>query len=573
MAYAIMRHAKFTSKAQAVKATGHNYRTDEVLNADKEALHPNVEFINVEQRSYWDLAEERIAEAGITIRRHDQIRAVEIIFTASPEFFERDANKRAVDMQDSQWAKDIRTYLVATFGEKNLIAFQIQQDEKSPHAHAVVVPITEDGRLSSRDVFNPKTLRTYQTKFAEAMKPYGLERGTEHSQAEHQPMKKMYGQQGQTAAELGAQLGPVSSYQDQQVKRPGVLDLRNLSEWEAKTSAQVNEKARAQVEEANKRAEKAQNLALENASVKEQVRVLQKQLSTSEELKEKNYKDLVGARKEKIELAVGLAKGGAIPDELVKLGAKLREEDRLDTIKTFEQHLLKGAYSTPNEYYKGLKPTGLTFRKATDDNPNVITHPRHGFAFTLVETRPNGRKISEQVVELVEARRAAREKTEQDRERADLRKEIIAQGDRERAQIAEGLRVQKHELSLMDQAFTIYRWTIRPDELTACLLVPKEKAEQVEKALRIEGSSYAASLGVQGEPMREDGLKAVYVKYQASFAHQIGSYMDQIREIGGQVYEHTGSQTKREQLEAKPQQKAQEREQEISKSKDQGPSM
>ena len=180
MAYAIMRHAKFTSKAQAVKATDHNYRTDEVLNADKEALHPNVEFINVAERSYWDLAEERIAEAGIKIRRHDQIRCVEIVFTASPEFFERDANKRAVDMQDSQWTKDIRTYLVATFGEKNLIGFQIQQDEKSPHVHAVVVPITEDGRLSSRDVFNPTTLRAYQIKFAEAMKPHGLERGTEH---------------------------------------------------------------------------------------------------------------------------------------------------------------------------------------------------------------------------------------------------------------------------------------------------------------------------------------------------------------------------------------------------------
>ena len=70
--------------------------------------------------------------------------------------------------------------------------------------------------------------------------------------------------------------------------------------------------------------------------------------------------------------------------------------------------------------------------------------------------------------------------------------------------------------------------------------------------------------------MREDGLKAVYVKYQASFAHRIGSHMDRIREIGGQVYEHTGSQTKREQLEAKPQQKAQEREQEPTQTKEKG---
>jgi hypothetical protein len=44
--------------------------------------------------------------------------------------------------------------------------------------------------------------------------------------------------------------------------------------------------------------------------------------------------------------------------------------------------------------------------------------------------------------------------------------------------------------------------------------------------------------------------------------------MDRIREIGGQVYEHAGSQTKREQLQAQPQQKAQEREQGPAPSQD-----
>ena len=578
---AIIRMGKVGTQSAAVGKTIHNFRLENTPNADPARTGTmNQELVNIDQLDYWTLANKRIEEGiGKTARgkprtvRPDQVRAVEFILTASPEWFKRDENGQAEDMRGSKWVADNLAFLKNTYGEKNVISFTLHQDEKTPHIHAVIVPLTDKNRLSADALFNPETLPLLQTNYAKAMAPHGLVRGVEGSRREHQDMKQVYGRQDKTATELGAQLGPASSYQDAVVKRPGVLDLRNLSEWEAKTSAQVNEKARTQVEEANKRAQEAVLYAVANAGSQERAEVLSRQLGVSEGLKQGHYKDLVEARKEKIELAVGLAKGGAIPDELVKLGAKLREEDRLDTIKTFEQHLLKGAYSTPNGYFKGLETKGLTFRTDIYDNPTVITHPRHGFVFTLVEIRPNGREIGEQVVELVEARRAAREKTEQDRERAALRKEIIAQGDRERAQKNEALRVQKHELSLMDQAFTIYRWKIRPDELTACLLVPKEKAEQVAEALRIEGSSYAASLGVQGEPMRKDGLEAVYVKYQTSFAHQIGSYMDRIRQIGGQVYEHTGSQTKREQLEAKPQQKAQEREQEIGKNRDQGQSM
>ena len=335
MPYAILRHVKFTSKAQSRLATGHNYRTDIVPNADEQAPHPNIEFVNVKQRDYWEVAEERIKEAGIKIRRFDQIRCVEIVLTASPEFFKRDADERALDVQDSPWLKDIRTYLIETFGEKNVVACQLQQDEKSPHVHAVVVPITEDGRLSARDVFNPFTLREYQTKFAEAMKPHGLTRGVEHSQAEHQPMKKMYSQQGQTAAELAGQLGKSSLYLDEQVKRPGAKNVWDLAEWEAKTTARVNERARAQVEAANLRAEKAQTLALENAAAKEQVRVLQKQLSTSEKLKE--------SHKAQSDEAAKRMAGGEAPSSWVTRGNKLLNEaieklrDGRDTVATFQR--------------------------------------------------------------------------------------------------------------------------------------------------------------------------------------------------------------------------------------------
>jgi hypothetical protein len=328
-----MRWAKITSQVQADKATGHNYRTDRVANADQEPPHPNVEFINTAQRGYWELAEERIAEVVTRKVRDDQVRCMEVILTASPEHFERDQHGRAVNMADSQWAKDQVDFLKKTFGEKNVLSCTLHQDEKSPHFHAVIVPITEDGRLSAKELFNPRTLTGYQNEYAEAMTVHGLSRGIAHSQAKHQDMKRLYAQQAQSSAAVGAQLGPASSYQDVEVKRPSVREMLNLTDWEAKTTARVNEQARSQVVEANHRAEKAANLAQENAAASERVRALQKQLETVAGLKEGHYATMQqaqgGMKQAQGELntvAMRLAGGEEIPASFIEKGNRLLDE-------------------------------------------------------------------------------------------------------------------------------------------------------------------------------------------------------------------------------------------------------
>ena len=526
MAYAIMRWAKVTSQVQADKATGHNYRTDKVANADKEAPHPNVELVNIDGRGYWELATERIAEVVTRKVRDDQVRCMEVILTASPEFFERDANGRAVDMKDSQWLKDQLTFLEKTFGKENVLSCTLHQDEKSPHVHAVIAPITKDDHLSAKRLFNPITMTDYQSQYAEVMKVHGLERGVEHSQAEHQPMKKMYGQQGQTAAELEAQLGPASSYQDVQVKRPGVLDLRNLAEWEAKNTAQLNEKARAQVEEANKRAEKAQTLALENASAKEQVRVLQKQLSTSEGLKE-NHK----AQSE--EAAKRIASGEA-PDLWVKRGNKLLDEaighlrDGLHSLRTFESW---GDADRIKEQTAKNKAMEADLGRFAGGKTRLVE---------LDKETARGKEGDAAILKYQAEKRA------QD--------EITDNQNRARAAIA---RTTTHELSLMDRTIKVYWPRVSPDELKACLIVPKEKVENVEKSLQIPGSVWAMAIRLGDEPARTDGKIAVYAHYQPDFAPQASKYFELVREGGGQVYEHAPHQAQREKLTVQPVQKVQ----------------
>lgn len=568
--YSILRHGKVTSKGQAGLATAHNYRQYEVPNVDQDAPHPNVEFVNVAERGYWELAEERIAEAGIIIRRHDQIRCVEIILTASPEFFKRDEGGRAEDMSDSPWMKDIRTYLIEKYGEKNIIGCQLQQDEKSPHVHAMIVPITADNRLSARDLFGPVQLRTNQTEFAEAMAVHGLVRGEEGSQSKHKPMRQMYGQQATTAAEMEAQLGGAATVQAVKVASPGYMN-GNPVKWAEDESKRITEDVRRQVEEANKRADKAQALALENAGAKDQVRVLKKQLSTSEELKEVNYGKFQGERSRLDDLAMRLAGGEAPPESVLKHGQQTLDR-ALEEIKAGREEVRqlqervtqageKGDYALAAKICEPLA-------KADKHQNKLETHFRSYKGGAELLNKLDGEQAKAADDRAEQARKAEKEQAEKLAERqrnSELMKDIIQQ---ENARSAAQKEVTR-ELILMDKAFANYGsgWKVGPNDLTACLIVPKEKAEQVAKALRVGGLSYAASLAVQGEPLRTDGQEAVYVKYSADFARQASHYFDLVREGNGKVYEQATHQSQREQLRAQPEPKAQERKQELTQTK------
>ena len=83
-----------------------------------------------------------------------------------------------------QWAKDIYGFVCREFGEENIASFIVHLDETGPHAHCVFVPLTADGRLSSKEVLGGKTkieakqhMRDLHTRLAEVNRKYGLDRG------------------------------------------------------------------------------------------------------------------------------------------------------------------------------------------------------------------------------------------------------------------------------------------------------------------------------------------------------------------------------------------------------------
>lgn len=112
--------------------------------------------------------------------RKDAVLMCSFIVGASPEFF-----KTATPEDQKRYFEDSVKFFQQRYGAENVIAATAHYDEVTPHAHICVVPII-DGRLSARDLFNRKELRSLQTDFAaEVGKRFGLDRGKEGSDARH----------------------------------------------------------------------------------------------------------------------------------------------------------------------------------------------------------------------------------------------------------------------------------------------------------------------------------------------------------------------------------------------------
>ena len=123
-------------------------------------------------------------------------RAVSIVFGGNREQMRKlafgeqaineDGNNWNVDSCSGidRWAKDIYDFCSREFGEENIVSFIVHLDEINPHAHAVIVPITKDGRLSAKDLFGGNDMnqarlrmRELHSRLAEVNEKYGLERG------------------------------------------------------------------------------------------------------------------------------------------------------------------------------------------------------------------------------------------------------------------------------------------------------------------------------------------------------------------------------------------------------------
>ena len=179
--YAILRFAKYKGP-EIGHIEAHNERTKEkyASNPDVDTSRSHMNFhLVTPQRKYRAEAEKQIAEAGCRTRS-DSVRVVEALVTASPEFFK--GKKRS---EVKAYFTEALDFIKQNQKPETVISAVVHMDEKTPHMHLCFVPLTEDKRLSAKEIVgNKKKLTWWQDEFWKHMvqKYPDLERGESASE-------------------------------------------------------------------------------------------------------------------------------------------------------------------------------------------------------------------------------------------------------------------------------------------------------------------------------------------------------------------------------------------------------
>lgn len=168
--YAIMRIEK--RKLGAVgRICKHNERlkTEYKSNPDidPERSHLNYHLVTPKD-NYRKEVLDRITHAGARMRK-DSVVMQDCFIGATPEWI-----RAKPPEEQREYFEHVVRFFEEHFGKENIISAVVHMDEATPHMHLCFVPITEDGRLSSKEIIGgPKGLEKLQDEFhAHMVKEY-----------------------------------------------------------------------------------------------------------------------------------------------------------------------------------------------------------------------------------------------------------------------------------------------------------------------------------------------------------------------------------------------------------------
>ena len=130
--------------------------------------------------TYTEFINNRLKELNLSPRK-DAVVMNSFVVGSDKTFF--DKLPKALQYQ---FFSDCAKFFAERYGEENIISAVVHLDETTPHMHLNLMPITSDGRLCSKQLFDKPQLQKLQTDFYEEVgKKYGLQRGKEGSQRKH----------------------------------------------------------------------------------------------------------------------------------------------------------------------------------------------------------------------------------------------------------------------------------------------------------------------------------------------------------------------------------------------------
>lgn len=128
---------------------------------------------------------------GKTAIRKDAVTHLNIVLSGSHDDMQRIAKSSDKLIE---WALQNAKFIGEKFGFHNIVEFGVHLDERTPHIHCVVVPLTKDGRLSAKEMMGDRRkMSQLQEDYGKAMQEsFGLQRGIKGSTATHDTVKEYY---------------------------------------------------------------------------------------------------------------------------------------------------------------------------------------------------------------------------------------------------------------------------------------------------------------------------------------------------------------------------------------------
>ena len=147
---------------------------------DSERTRNNYRFTPYFGKTYTEFINGRIKELGLSPRK-DAVVMNSFVLGSDKTFFDG-----LVKIEQYNFFSDCYKFFAERYGEENIIAAVVHNDETTPHMHLNIMPVTKDGRLCSKQLFDKPHLQKLQTDFYESVgKRWDLQRGKEGSQKKH----------------------------------------------------------------------------------------------------------------------------------------------------------------------------------------------------------------------------------------------------------------------------------------------------------------------------------------------------------------------------------------------------
>lgn len=238
MSYAIMRFEK--RHAENLKGMeNHNERkTENHSNKEIETDKSHLNYDLISCNNYKEAIDKEVSEryTKATAIRKDAVVATEFLFTSDTEFF----NKLSPG-EEKKYFEECLDFLKDKFGEKNIISAKVHKDEKTPHLHAIIIPLHEDGSLSMKKyVDSKKDLMKLQDSFFEKISKEfpQLERGQSKTitESKHKDLKELKKETNYLETQIEA------TKEKNDLLKNNLEDLKIKKEWVRATYSEYKNK-------------------------------------------------------------------------------------------------------------------------------------------------------------------------------------------------------------------------------------------------------------------------------------------------------------------------------------------